>query len=102
MNQDNPAMQTIAWLIGRQLPVGFLLVLVLASAIGVAFAAHQTRQMYAARQQLSLQSDNIDGEYEKLLLEQSAWADYTRVDQVSRTELGMLSPLPKNLVVVKI
>ncbi len=37
----------------------------------------------------------------KLLLEQSAWADYTRVDRVSRDELGMKPPLAKNMVIVK-
>ena len=94
--------QTLIWLVRRQLSVGALLVLVLASAVGVSVAVHQTRQIYAGLQDVRLRSDNIDSEYEKLLLEQSAWADYARVDQVSRKELGMVSPLPDNVVVVKI
>jgi cell division protein FtsL len=50
---------------------------------------------------IDLETDNLDSEYEKLLLEQSAWADYTRVDRVSRDELGMKPPLAKNMVIVK-
>jgi cell division protein FtsL len=49
---------------------------------------------------LGQERDNLDSEYEKLLLEQSAWADYSRIDQVSREQLHMLAPTSKSIVVV--
>jgi len=101
MISENLLTQTLRWVLKRQLVVALLLVLVLASALGVAVAAHQTRQMYSALQDVTRQSDKIDSEYEKLLLEQSAWADYTRIDKVSREELGMVSPVAKYVVVVE-
>ncbi|MDZ7686879.1 MAG: cell division protein FtsL [Gammaproteobacteria bacterium] len=60
----------------------------------------ETRQQYAEIQQLERTQDHLDSEYEKLLLEQSAWADYARVDRISREELGMTSPAAKDIVVV--
>ncbi len=85
----------------RQLSVGLLLGLVFLSALGVVYSSHQTRQLYAALQEQQRQQDFLDSEFEKLLLEQSAWADYTRVDQLSREDLGMLSPDPTSIVVVR-
>ncbi|XOV87295.1 MAG: cell division protein FtsL [Pseudomonadota bacterium] len=85
----------------HQLSVGLLLGLVFLSALGVVYSSHQTRQLYSALQEQQRQQDYLDSEYEKLLLEQSAWADYTRVDQLSREELNMLSPDPTSIVVVR-
>jgi cell division protein FtsL len=52
-------------------------------------------------QELQAAQDYLDSDYERLLLEQSAWADYARIDQVSRDELHMLPPSVEDLVVVK-
>ncbi|HJP52108.1 MAG TPA: cell division protein FtsL [Pseudomonadales bacterium] len=102
MTRTSLIMDITHWLFTwKQLSTGILMALVLVSSIGVALSAHQTRQMYAQLQVIDLETDNLDSEYEKLLLEQSAWADYTRVDRVSRDELGMKPPLAKNMVIVK-
>ena len=92
----------IAWLLDwRQLSVGLLLGVVVASSLGVIYTAHATRTLYAELQELQGREDSLDSEYEKLLLEQGAWADYSRVDQVSRDQLHMSSPKPEDIVVVK-
>jgi cell division protein FtsL len=102
VNQGNFLLNIIRWSAGiKQLVVATLLLLVLASSLGVAFAAHQTRQMYHRLQEIGFERDNLDSEYEKLLLEQSAWADYTRIDRVSRTELSMRAPVSDNMIIVK-
>lgn len=94
--------ETIAWVVRRdQIPVGILLVVVIASAIAVVYSAHVTRQLYSERQSLQKEQDNLDNEYEKLLLEQSAWADYARVDQLARQELDMKQPGASDLVIVR-
>ncbi len=100
--EKNLLIRTLIWLAGwKQISCGLLLCLVVVSALGVTLAAHQTRQIYSRLQVIGLRSDDLDSEYEKLLLEQSAWADYIRVDQVSRDELLMRPPDMKNMVVVK-
>lgn len=94
--------RTILWLIlWRQLFVGALLVAVLVSALGVSLSAHITRQLFANLQQASLQRDELESEYEKLLLEQSAWASYSRLDQLARNDLNMRTPLTQDMVLVE-
>jgi cell division protein FtsL len=98
----NPLIKLIVWMLAwRQLSVALLVALLMASAVGVALSSHQTRQMYTRLQVIGLDSDALDSEYEKLLLEQSAWADFARVDQVARAELSMQPPVAENMVIVK-
>ncbi len=79
---------------------GLSLVLV-GSALGVAYSAHETRNMYRDLQTLEKDFDDLEHEYEKLLLEQSAWADYTRLDRLAHDELAMAAPTPEEMVVLK-
>ena len=103
MNSKNFLLKIVVWLSGwEQLAVGALLLLVITSSLGVALSAHETRQMYARLQEIELERDNLESEYEKLLLEQSAWADYARIDQVSRAELGMRAPVLNKMVIVNL
>ncbi len=96
-----PLYKLVSWLLEwNQLSVLAALVLVFVSALGVVYASFETRRSYAEIQELVRDQDNLDSEYEKLLLEQSAWADYSRVDQISREELQMASPSAKDIVVV--
>ncbi len=92
----------LVWLSRIQhLTIILIIFVFLGSSIGVIYSAHLTRQMYAELQTLQSDQDDLDSEYEKLLLEQSAWADYTRVDQLAREELAMTIPSRQNLIVVK-
>jgi len=84
----------------RQLFAGVLSSLVIVSALAVAYSAHETRNMYRDLQQLEKDFDDLEHEYEKLLLEQSAWADYTRLDQLAQDQLAMAAPNPDNTVVL--
>lgn len=98
---NTPALRLVAWLLEwPQLSVCLMVVAVLLSSLGVVYAAHETRQMYARLQALEKEQDFLDSEYEKLLLEQSAWADYSRIDRVSREKLGMSPPESDDIVVV--
>ncbi|MFT7688207.1 MAG: cell division protein FtsL [Candidatus Azotimanducaceae bacterium] len=99
---QNLTVSTVLWLLmWRQLAVGLMLALVLVSAFGVSLSAHMTRQLFASIQTANLKSDELDSEYEKLLLEQSAWSGYTRLDQLAREELHMRTPLTQNMVIVE-
>jgi cell division protein FtsL len=90
-------MWMLAW---QQLVVALLVVAVIVSSFGVSLAAFQTREQYSNLQKLNEESDHLDSEYEKLLLEQSAWAGYARIDEVAREELGMQIPQGEQVVVV--
>ncbi|MEJ6517210.1 MAG: cell division protein FtsL [Pseudomonadales bacterium] len=101
MIADSLLFRTLSWLLAwQQLLIAALIGLLVVSSLAVALSAHETRQLYSQLQVLGQERDNLDSEYEKLLLEQSAWADYSRIDQVSREQLHMLAPTSKSIVVV--
>ena len=78
-----------------------LVLVFLVSALSVIYVSHATRALYASLQTAQHASDTLDSEYEKLLLEQSVWAGYNRVDQLARETLQMRSPDQTNLLVVR-
>lgn len=78
-----------------------LVLALLVSALSVIYASHATRALYASLQTEQHASDTLDSEYEKLLLEQSVWAGYNRVDQLAREALQMSSPGQTNFLVVR-
>ena len=101
IHDQNLLLKTLIWLCQwKQISCAILMFSVVLSGIGVTFTSHQIRQVYARLQVVNLNSDNLDSHYEKLLLEQSAWADYSRVDQISRKVLAMRSPDIENIVIV--
>jgi cell division protein FtsL len=98
---DSLVMRLIAWLLAwPQFSVILLVAAVVASSLGVVYTAHETRTAYMRLQALQETRDTLDSDYEKLLLEQGAWADYSRVDAISRNQLGMSAPKPADIVVV--
>ena len=101
MIADSLLFRTLSWLLAwKQLLISALTGLLVVSSLAVALSAHETRQLYSQLQVLGQERDNLDSEYEKLLLEQSAWAAYSRIDQVSREQLHMLAPTSESIVVV--
>ena len=91
----------LLWLIEpRQLVVGLLSLVVIISALAVTYSGHQTRNMYRELQQLEKDDDDLEHEYEKLLLEHGAWADYSRLDRLAHDKLSMAVPAPDNTVVL--
>jgi len=102
MSLSQPLMfRTLRWMAAwPQFSVCLMVLAIILSSLGVIYSAHKTRQLYAELQGLQTNSDFLDSDYERLLLEQSAWAAYTRVDQVSHDELKMASPAAADIVVV--
>ena len=98
----NPLLLLIRWFLGpATLLAAALVCVMLVSAVGVAYSAHQTRNMYRDLQQLEKSQDDLEHEYERLLLERSAWADYTRLNEIASAELAMAVPQPDDTVVLK-
>ena len=98
-----PALSNLLfWVIApARLTAIFLCASIVMSAIGVTHSAHATRNMYRDLQVLEKDHDDLEHEYEKLILEQSAWADYTRLDQLAQEKLSMSPPTAAFTVVLK-
>lgn len=94
--------QLFGWLTSsKPLLTSLVCCLVVVSALGVAYASHETRNMYRDLQNLEKDHDDLEHEYEKLILERSAWADYTRLNRIALDKLQMSVPSTSEMVVLR-
>ena len=92
----NSALSTIRpWLFVAM--VGLLVVL---SAISVVHSTFQTRKLVAEFQQLQNLRNDMEVEWGQLLLEQSTWGSFNRVERLAGKKLKMIVPEPNQIVMV--
>ena len=78
-----------------------LVAAVIASAVGVVYARHESRRHFVELNQLTNERDSLNFEFGRLQLEQATWAESNRVDQIARNRLGMKTPEPADIVVLR-
>jgi len=71
------------------------------SALSVVYVKHQNRKAIAELAALRTERDVLEVEWDRLLLEQSAWATPPRIEQLARDQLGMVLPEPERILVVR-
>jgi cell division protein FtsL len=81
--------------------IGVLILANLISAIGVVHARYRHRQLFVDLSRLEKNRDELNIEFSRLQLEQATWAESNRVDQIARTRLGMKTPEPADIVVIR-
>ncbi|MBE5316411.1 MAG: cell division protein FtsL [Xanthomonadales bacterium] len=83
-------------LIGLPLLVGVVL-----SGIALVQSRHAHRQLFAELNRLEAQRDELNIEFGRLQLEQATWGETFRIERVAREQLGMRSPEPVEVQVVR-
>ena len=83
------------------LRVGVLWMLVLSSALAVAFVSHVCRQKYDQLTALEREKNQLQVAYGKYLLEQSAWGSLQRIETMAKDCLKMHGPQPQEIMMVK-
>jgi cell division protein FtsL len=78
-----------------------LLLAVLVSAIGVVWTRHESRVLFVELTRLQNQRDELNVEYGRLELEQATWAEPRRIDEEARSKLGMVTPRPQDIQLVR-
>ncbi len=78
-----------------------LLFAVLASAIAVVWARQENRMLFMQLSKLQDQRDHLNVEFGRLELEQATWADPVRIEKVARGKLGMVSPDPADIRLIR-
>ncbi|MCZ4294354.1 cell division protein FtsL [Vibrio sinaloensis] len=86
--------------VGR-VPLIFLL-LIFASAMGVVFTTHHTRQAITEKDQALVERERLDNEWRNLLLEETALAEHSRVQAVAKQELEMKRPDSDKEVIINL
>ncbi|UGV31397.1 cell division protein FtsL [Halopseudomonas aestusnigri] len=76
-------------------------VLGVASALAVSYSAHWSRQLL---NELATEMDvreKAQAEWGRLVLEQSTWTAYSRIERIASEQLGMHVPEPSDVILVK-
>lgn len=78
-------MRPVWWVIG-------LLLANLGSGLAVVQAKHEARALQNELQQRRVDRDDIETEWSQLQLEESAWANHGRIEEIARGPLNMREP----------
>ena len=77
-----------------------LILTVFVAAMLVVEMRHRNRLLFVELQALQTERDALDTEWGQLLLEQGAWSEHRRVEDLARAQLGMLTPRPEQVTVI--
>lgn len=73
---------------------------VLVSAAGAVYAKYRARALFVQLEHLNSNRDELDADWGRLQLEQSAWSTYAFVERVASERLHMSSPDPRDIQIV--
>ena len=62
---------------------------VVLTAAGLAYSKHLQRKYFIQLQSLQASQHKLQTEWEKLLLEESAWSNESRIEKIATQKLGM-------------
>lgn len=104
---SNESKHNLAKLIGMDIiTVGrvplLVLLLIFATAMGVVFATHHTRQAINQKDVALQERERLDNEWRNLLLEENALSEHSRVQAMAKQELDMKRPDADKEVVVSL
>ncbi|MEX2476163.1 cell division protein FtsL [Marinobacter sp.] len=77
-----------------------LVVVLIASAVGVVAGSYENRELFNRLSQLHAERDMYQREWSQLLLEQSALSAHSRVEGLAAQRFGMLVPGQEDIVLV--
>ena len=78
-----------------------LFIFVMVTAIGLIYSKHKTRKLFVELQQLNKEVVSLNTEWGRLQLEQSAWSDHSRIEQIARERLGMVIPEAEQVAFIR-
>lgn len=85
-----------------ELKVLVFVFLLLVSALGVVYVKDLNRRLFITSHKLQLQTEKLQAESNRLLLEQSAWGAQARVQVVAQRQLQMQIPPSTNVMMIKV
>ncbi len=83
------------------LKVTVLWIAVIASAVAITYFSHLCREQYTQLTALQREANELQVQYGRYLLEQSAWGSLQRVESMAVSKLGMRTPKVDEIVMVK-
>ncbi len=77
-----------------------LIAAVLVSSLSMIYVTNTSRNLHASMQQILAERNQLHIQWGQLLLEKSTWTMQARVEHVAETEMGMIVPDHKSVVIV--
>ena len=90
----------LRWPIGLAWALPVLWLLVLGSAVGPIWCKHRARELFVELEQLNAGRDELEAEWGRLQLEQSAWSTYAYVERIADAKLHMRIPASREIETV--
>lgn len=81
--------------------IPLLALAVLGTGIGYVLARHEARKLFVEVQRLERERDQLEIEWGKLRIEQSAWASHGRVENMARNDLNMIEPSADGVMAIR-
>ncbi len=85
----------------RSVLLPLLLLATIATAMGSAFARHESRKLFVQLQRLEAERDAMNVEWGQLQLEQSTHTTHGKVEDAARKRLGMEIPGSDQVVILR-
>lgn len=86
----------------QQLQISALIILLLVSAFSVIYLKDLSRRLFIRYQNLQQVQQRNEIEWSKLLLEEGAWSTQARVQNIATTQLNMITPTMKEVVMIEV
>ncbi len=84
-----------------QLMAILIIVMLVASAVAVAYSVHKSRSYMNVLQHAQAERNQLETEWGQLLLEQHAWGAYGRIGKIAAEQLQMRNPAPAEIIMVR-
>jgi cell division protein FtsL len=78
-----------------------LVLALIGTGLAVVHSRHQHRLNFIELNQLEAERDELNIDFGRLQLEQATWGETFRIERVAREQLGMRSPEPTEIRVVR-
>lgn len=98
--QQTSLLTVISEDLGRIRGMLTLSALLLITALAVVYLSHLNRELMVEREQLLQQRDELDVEWRHLIIEQTALAEHSRIEQLAQADLQMQRPAENQEVLV--
>lgn len=85
-----------------ELRVMVLIFLLLVSALGVVYVKDLNRRLFITYHELQVETEKLQADNNKLLLEQSSWGAQARIQIVAQNQLQMQIPPSTDVVMIKV
>lgn len=87
---------------GQYLVLACSAVLATLSALAVVISDYDSRRLFRELQEYRSEARALEVDWKRLLLEEGAWQDHARIEQIARDQLGMRTPQDQEILMMRL